>query len=85
MSLIVHLALVFHVFIAVAVMVMVCGHYGTGPSALPHLIFQGWHTSILWRSTAKLLFPLHQQAFMLNTPMADIIMERSVNTRAVNH
>ena len=29
MSLIVHLTLVFHVFIAVAVMVMVCGHHGT--------------------------------------------------------
>jgi len=31
MSLTVHLALVFHVFIAVAVMVMVCGCYGIGP------------------------------------------------------
>jgi len=26
-----HLALVFHVIIAVAVMVMVCGHHGIGP------------------------------------------------------
>jgi len=38
MSLTVHLALVFHVFIAVAVMVtvvavMVCGHHGIGPAA----------------------------------------------------
>jgi len=31
MSLTVHLALVFHVFIAVAVMVMVCGRHGIGP------------------------------------------------------
>jgi len=34
MSLTVHLALVFHVFIAVAVMVMVCGHRGLWPSWL---------------------------------------------------
>jgi len=32
MSLAVHLALDFHVFIAVAVMVMVCGHHGLWPS-----------------------------------------------------
>jgi len=31
MSLTVHLALVFHVFIAVAVMVMICGRHGIGP------------------------------------------------------
>jgi len=31
MSLTVHLALVFHIFIAVAVTVMVCGRHGTGP------------------------------------------------------
>jgi len=34
MSLTVHLALVFHVFIAVAVMVMVCGHRGLSLSWL---------------------------------------------------
>ena len=32
MSLTVHLALVFHVFIAVAIMVMVCGRHGIGPT-----------------------------------------------------
>jgi len=35
MSLIVHLALVFHVFIVVAVMVMVCGRHGIGLITLP--------------------------------------------------
>jgi len=41
MSSTVHLALALHVFIAVAIMVMVCGHHGTGPTVLkpitPHL------------------------------------------------
>ena len=32
MSLTVYLALIFHIFIAVAVMVMVCGHCGLWPS-----------------------------------------------------
>jgi len=32
MSLNVHLALVFHVFIAVAIVIMVCGHHGTDPA-----------------------------------------------------
>jgi len=32
MSLTVHLALVYHVFIAVAVMVMVCGCHGISPN-----------------------------------------------------
>ena len=32
MSLTVHLGLVFHIFIAVAIMVMVCGHRGLWPS-----------------------------------------------------
>ena len=32
MSLTVHLALVFHVFIAVAIVVMFCGRHGIGPA-----------------------------------------------------
>jgi len=32
MSLTVHLVLVFHIFIAVAIMVMVCGRHGIGPT-----------------------------------------------------
>ena len=34
MSLTVHLVLVFHIFIAVAVILMVCGHHGTNYQAI---------------------------------------------------
>jgi len=47
MSVTVHLALVFHVVVAVAVMVMVCGRHGIGPfchgrvddSVIPVMVF----------------------------------------------
>ena len=48
MSLTVHLALVFHVFIAVAVMVMVCDHGGLWPSWFVAIMVCGRHG--LWPS-----------------------------------
>ena len=41
MNLTVHLALVFHVCIAVAVMVMVCGRHDTGPLFQTHREWKG--------------------------------------------
>ena len=46
MSLTVRLALVFHIFVAVAVMVMVCGRRGCGPLNVCSATASCWHVNI---------------------------------------
>jgi len=49
MSLTVHLAFVFHVFIAVADMVMVCAHHGIGRSVSDAESINQWYRTLIQR------------------------------------
>jgi len=53
MSLTVYLALVFHIFIAVAIVVMVCGRHGIGPKRTTELNLKNLNNSRRQSGTKK--------------------------------